>query len=234
MSQLINPPNWFDLNKYSDSVRFGFDAWRIQIGNRVALRGFLEVGESVQFARHFETIKKDPFSDIGFSARFASEHAVSPITFGVASSIVEALHPFSPSPDESCDQKLRDNGHDGFSMHAHLTVDLTASKTEIANSFEEWLKQAHAESRRGHPWKRGPGVSEDVIMSWIRYQILPYQDLVLWHKSIEHPMPSDTIVADWLFPEGNGTKDTVRETRNKAKLAFRLSAVRQLSIAAAQ
>ncbi len=234
MSQLINPPSWFDLNKYSDSVSFGFDIWRTQIGNRVALKGFLDAKDVAQFSSHFETLKKVPLSNIGFSARYASERAVSPISFGVASSIVETLHPLSPSTSESCDQRLRDNGHDGFAMHAHLTVDLTASRTEIVKSFKEWVDQAQAENRRDYPREREAGVSEKMLGGWNRYQILPYQDLLLWHASTGHPMPSDTIIADWLFPEGNGDKDTVCETRHKAKLAFSLATIRQLSIAAAQ
>jgi len=234
MRQLINPPSWFDLNKYSDSVLFGFDAWRMQIGNRVALKGFLDARESAQFSSHFETIKKAPLSDIGFSVRFGSEHAVYPITFGVASSIVEALHPFSPSNGDSYDQKLRDSGQDAYAMHAHLTVDLNASRTEIVDSFEAWVDQALAENRMGYPREREPGMSEKVLEGWNRYRILPYQDLVLWHASNGYPMPSDTRMADCLFPEGNGDKDVVRETRRKAKLAFTLATVRQLSIAAAQ
>jgi len=228
---ILNAPEWFDLNNYADSNLLDFEAWRIQIGNRIALQGFIDAGEIDQFNLHFNEIRNSPFFDIGFSTNYPSNLAVHSLTYGVAHTIVKTLEPLSLSPRDSCDQKLSDNAQDSFAMHAHLTVDLNASKSKINEDFIVWLNQVLAVNRTTYPREREAGITQHVIDSWNHYQILPYQDLLLWFTSNAQTKPSDTEMANWLFPEGNGDKDKVRETGNKAKQAFMLSIIRQLSVA---
>lgn len=223
-------PVWYDQTRYRRTKTLDFEGWRTQIGNRVFLQGLLSSGQSDQFDLHFSEIQSTPFMDLGFADSYRSENAVYPLTFGVAEAIISALSASTPNRTDSCDLRLLEHEDQGFGMHAHFTIDLNASETEIIRDFKALLTATLSENRIRYPRERSPGISLSVIGSWAEFGILPYQDLLLWHRRQNAIMPSDTDVADWLFPDGDGDKDKAKSTREKAQLVFSLNTLRQLAI----
>lgn len=234
--KVISPPDWFKLSNYNGTDRLDFEGWRTQIGSRIGLKAMLDANATDQFDSSFKEIQTSPFYDIGFSDTYKSSNAVYPLTFGVASALVDALESLKPEPSASCDQRLSETGQVGFGMHAHLTVDLNASEMELRKAFKNWVKGAITENRQRTARSSGAGISKSVIDGWCTHKILPYQDLFLWCLRYEQKMPSDSVVADWLFADSiddhGGDKDTVREARNKAEQVFSLPVLRRLSLVA--
>jgi hypothetical protein len=226
-----DPPDWFDLDKYAATDTLDFEGWRAQVFTRISLEGLLSANLTDEFDLYFGQIQNAPFMDIGFDINYVSDKTVYPLTYGVANAIVDSLSPNNPNPNDNCDQKLRDYGQDGFVISAHLTVDLDGSKEEIIQNFQSWLEPALAEYRTLYPRAREPGITQPVIRSWHDYQVLPYQDLKLWYRRQNIKMPSDTVIATWLFAEQEGDKNKALETRNKAAETFSRSTLRLLAIA---
>lgn len=235
-----SPPSWFDQHRYAATERLDFEGWRTQIGTRIFLAGLLESNKKVpsaelleQFDQHFSDIQSSPFMDIGVADNYASDKAVYPLTFGVANTIVATLTPLSPHRKESCDQKLLEEEQESFAMHAHVTIDLNASKSEIIDDFKELLTVALAENRQRFPRSREPGITPAVTQTWGDHQVLPYQDLLLWHLRQGLTMPNDTAMAAWIFhdSDGLGGKEKARGTREKAASIFSLTTLRQLTLA---
>lgn len=234
--KVISPPDWFKLSNYDGTDRLDFEGWRTQIGSRIGLKSLLDANATGQFDSLFTEIQTSPFYDIGFSDTYISSKAVYPLTFGVASALVDALESLKPERSVSCDQRLSDAGEAGFGMHAHLTVDLNSAENELIEDFKSWVKGAITENRQRIPRSREPKISKPVIESWHAHKVLPYQDLHLWCLRHEQKMPSDTVVAGWLFADSDddhgGNKDAVREARNKADQIFSLPILRRLSLVA--
>jgi hypothetical protein len=225
-------PSWFDLNRYMATGRLDFDGWRIQIGNRIYLDRLLAADMTDQFDLHFAEIKESPFMDIGFEDNYASRKAAYPLTFGMANAMVNTLAPLAPHREADCDQALSEAGQVSFAMHAHLTIDFNASETEIINDFKAWLTSAAAKNRTQFPRNRDAGITKAVIKSWHDHQILPYEDLRLWHLRQHIEMPSQTILAHWLFSTTYAGKDKARDMIAKALSAYQLTTLRQLFLAA--
>jgi hypothetical protein len=232
MSSLHSPPTWFSLDHYQNADRLDFEGWRIQIGNRIYLDGLARLDTKDQFDQCFKNIIESPFFDFGFADVNISSKAVYPLTFGVANAMVSTLALLNPDRKDSCDQRLRDDGQESFAMHAHLTIDFNASKAKIIKDFEAWLVPSLETHRKQFPRDREAGMTKAVCKSWHEHKILPYQDLKLWFQSKGLPLPSDTILADWLYPDGDADKDKARTTREKAESAYNLTTLRQLSLAA--
>ena len=231
-TQLQDPPAWFNIANYDETNTLDFEGWRTQVGSRIILAGLLSAKLNDQFDIYFGEIQNAPFMDIGFDAKYVSDRAVYPLTYGVANAIVESLAPHNPNPNDICDQKLQAYGQEGFVLSAHLTVDLDGSKEDLIKDFKAWLDPAVAEYRQRFPRPREPGITQSVIRSWHDFQILSYQDLWLWHRRQGVPMPSDTVMANWLFSvRDGGDKNKARATKLNAKLVFTRSTLRQLAIA---
>lgn len=232
--KVISTPDWFNLRNYNGTDRLDFEGWRTQIGNRIGLKSMLDTNATDRFDSLFKEIQTSPFYDIGFSDTYVSSNAVYPLTFGVASALVDALESLKPEPSASCDQSLSEAKQVGFGMHAHLTVDLNASEKELLKGFERWMKGAITENRLRIPRSRESRISPDVINSWHKNRVLPYRDLYLWHLRQKQEMPSDTVVADWLFPDSvdeyGGDKEAVRNSRLKSEQTFSLSILRRLNL----
>lgn len=231
-SDIQHPPSWFNLERYQGTNLLDFEGWHTQIGNRIFLGGLVTLDTMEKFNLNFNEIIESPFFDLGFTDVNISAKAVYPLSFGVANTMVTTLAPLSPDRKDSCDQKLRDDGQESFAMHAHLTIDLNASKATIIKDFEAWLTPVLAAHRLQFPRDREAGITQAVYKSWHEHQILPYQDLMLWYRSKDLPPPSDTTMACWLYPNTNGDKDKARATREKAVSVFTLSTFRQLSLTA--
>ena len=231
-ASLREPPAWFDVRRYDRTNILDFEGWRTQVGNRIVLAGLLSAKLNDQFDTYFSDIQNAPFTDIGFDNKFVSDRAVYPLTYGVANAIVDSLAPHDPGPNDICDQRLQAYGQEGFVLSAHLTVDLDGSKEDIIKDFNVWLEPALAEYRQRFPRGRGPGISPSAIRSWHDFQILPYQDLFLWHHRYGVRMPSDTVMANWLFSDrAGGDKNKSRSTKITAIKVFNSSTLRQLAIA---
>lgn len=225
-------PSWFKLDRYGRTGDLDFEGWHTQIGTRICLAGWLAAGKTEEFDKYFAVIAETPFMDIGFEANYPSGEAAYPTTFGVAEAMVDTLKPLAPHRKTNCDQMLSDIGQDSFAMHAHLTIDFNASETEIKTDFDVWLKSAIAKNREQFPRSRDASMTANVIKSWHTHQILPYQDLWLWHQRQGREMPAHPMLLKWLFPKTYDGKDKVRDTIAKAKFAFQLATLRQLSLAA--
>jgi hypothetical protein len=225
-------PKWFGLKRYAATAGLNFEGWSSQIGNRIYLHGLLATDQFEKFDEQFANVQTNPFFDLGFKPSFASAKAAYPLTFGVAESMLDVLRPLSPQRATSCDQKLSEVEQNPFVMQGHLTIDLNASKDEILADFKEWLETELRKNRERFPRPREAGITQAVIESWHDHQILPYQDLILWHKRHNTDMPSQSIIVEWLFPGTEFTSDRVRDTRSKAEKAFQLNTLRQLNLAA--
>ena len=153
------------------------------------------------------------------------------MTFGAAQTIVATLAPLSPNYNDSCDQKLLKNGQTAYASSMHLSIDLTGSKQQIERDFFDLLTTAMpTQPKRLN--KRRAGITKSVLESWARHQILPFQDLHLWHRRHKAKMPSATVLANWLFAnDENGEKDKALDTIEKATSVFCLTTLRQLAIA---
>ncbi|MGZ3236854.1 MAG: DUF6387 family protein [Burkholderiaceae bacterium] len=235
---IFDHPPWFDIGRYAATDRLDFEGWRTQIGNRIFLNLLLNTSREEEFDQYFSEIKAGPFMDLGFEANFSSGKATYPLTFGVANTMVAALVPHSPDRKMNCDEMLSEIGEDSFAMHAHLTIDFNASETEIIDDFKAWLALAIEKNRKQFPRKREAPISDAVIKSWHDHQILPYEDLRLWHMRKGSDLPGHKILAHWLFSEtdsaraGKGIDNKVRDTITKASSAFKLATLQQLYIAA--
>ncbi len=227
-ASIFDSPHWFKLAHYDGTSLLDFEGWRSQIGTRVFLAGLLDMGMKEQFDVHFAQIASSPFMDIDFGDNYVSNKATYPLTFGVAEEIVNTLKPHAPHRKTNCDQMLSEIGQDSFAMQGHLTIDLYASKRQIIKNFEAWLEIAMEKI----PRERNPGITIAVTKSWHDHQILPYQDLWLWHRRKKIDLPSHPILTVWLFPKTEHGNDKVRDTIKKAVSAFTLTTLRQLAIAA--
>jgi hypothetical protein len=242
-ASFLLPPEWFDIQKYEQKNNpLDFEGWRTQIGTRVALAGWLSAGMHEEFDRHFGEIQQGPFFDIGFSDSYACDKAAYPLTWGKTVAIYKSLGPLNLTRNDNCDQQLQANGNDEFASHMHLTIDLNASKTEINKQLKPLLesaKSAHKAklkpllppSSAKSKSSRSPGITAAVIESWRDHQILPYQDLWLWHQRQGLEMPDDTSMAGWLFAESDGDKNKVVTIREKIADVFVLATLRKLSFA---
>jgi hypothetical protein len=251
------PPEWFDIQKYElkEENLLDFEGWRTQIGTRVALAGWLASGMPEEFDRHFGEIQQAPFFDIGFSDSYAFNEAAYPLTWGKTVALYKSLEPLNLTRSDNCDQQLQANGNDELASHMHLTIDLNASETEVISQLKPLLESAKSaymeklkslrppvvrksrSSQSAHAKKedasRLAGITTTVIKSWKKHQILPYEDLRLWHQRWELEMPTLTLMADWLFGEKDGNNYTVTASSNKAEEAFTLVTLRKLSFACA-
>ncbi len=229
---LITPPSWFKLENYTKSDLLDYERWRAQIGSRVYLAALLASDQLTVFDEKFLDICTTPFFELDFDALYGSSKAVYSLTYGVAKSIVDTLESLSPARLTSCDVRLAEDNQTSFAMHRHITVDLHASKSEILRDFKKYLEDALEENRIQFERKREAGITQSLLQGWHEHQVLAYQDLFLWHQRHQKSMPSETKLSDWLFPLGDFGKDKVRDTREKAKSAFTLVTLRQLSFAA--
>jgi|GEM_PF-942850 len=216
-------PDWFDIRRYARTAALDFEGWQNQIGSRIFLAGLLAANKQEEFDLHFAEIKDSPFTYIDVIYDHASSNAVYPLTFGVADTMVAALKPLSPHRRDDCDKILSNDGQKSFAMQAHLTIDFNASETEIINDFKAWLGPAAAANRTQFPRDRNAGITSAMIGSWNEHQILPYEDLRLWHRRQGLAMPSGTILVHWLFPDSDAGKDKARDTISKAESAFQLT-----------
>ncbi|HZG22374.1 MAG TPA: DUF6387 family protein [Herbaspirillum sp.] len=229
-------PSWFHLERYSRTKSLDFDGWKTQIGNRIYLEGLIASEQYELFDLHFAEISAGPFHDIGFDANYAAPSSVYPLTIAKTVTILEALIG-NMEKDEvdrhtQCDEKLTDIGADGFSMQRHVTIDLRASESKIRRDFEKYLTAEIQANRQRFERKREAEITETVLASWSRQRILPYQDLILWFRRRGEKRPSDQVLSTWLYPDGAGTKDKVREIGDAANFAFTMTTLRQLALAA--
>jgi hypothetical protein len=213
------PPDWFNLAKYVSARPLDFREWAVQIGNRFFLSTLLNVEANTVFDTHFARLIEDPFADLGFKSSYPSDKTVYPLTFGVAKTITVALFDAECQERDVCDEKLKVLHPDMFAEQAHLSVNLRAPKVLLIKQFSKWLETSLVER------ERGPAISESVTRTWMSSrQILPYQDLRLWHRRYSKDMPSDTVVAGWLDQQytAHKDKDVIRATRDWADRAFTL------------
>ena len=223
------PPDWFVINRYDDLDTLDHVGWATQIGTRIALAGYLEMGALDQFDDHFSQIKVAPFYDIGFVDHYVSNRSVYSLTWSKVQALNAALDMNDLSGSSACDYELAKHGVQDFAAHIHLTADLTASKQQALKDFESQFMEAKALFRAKFADLPNRSISLAIMDSWAAHQILPYQDLSLWSRRSNSPMASDTVMAGWLFQAGAGDKNTVRETRTKAGMAFQLTTMRLLN-----
>lgn len=226
-----DPPDWFKLEKYSGTQRLDFQGWRQQLESRVFLEGLLKSGSTEAFDRQFDEIKSSPFYDLGYESKFVSKRAVYPLTFGAASSLVYPLAGMGAQRYDPCDETLDMPQDSPPSLHAHLTVDLSASDAQLSDHFKEIIKTIRDRQKQFHPRTRGPAISLAVLKSWHEFKMLPFIDLTLFYNRSAIQLPSHTVLSTWLFLDGKGDKDKMRDTSKKAAEALRFTTVRQLALA---
>ena len=224
MRKVPPKPDWFEIDRYSDTDTLDFRGWATQIGTRIYLSMLLKAGKNDVFDDYFEQLKTAPFFDIDFSASFPSDKAVYPLPFGVAKVITDSLSVANCGDKDFCDENLRELHPGIFDRQAHLYVDLRAPKTLLIKQFGDWLKESLIKR------KRGPAITKSVLKTWHRtHPILPYQDLRLWYLRNTGGMLSDGDMSMGLWfglVDVDGNK--IRAIRDWADRAFTIDCYNDL------
>lgn len=191
----------------------------------------LELGNRDAFDPLFSEILAAPFWDAEFAVGYGANRAVYPLTFGAASCLVRSIEQTEPSQYESCDDVFDRVNDLELGEHLHITVDLNGSLTQITAEFKAMVESKLDQFRQVYQRGRSSGITKTVTASWANHQVLPYIDLMLWHRRHGRAMPSDSTVAEWIFRDGNGDKNKVRDTAKKADDAMQLATLRRLTLA---
>ena len=96
-----------------------------------------------------------------------------------------------------------------------VSVDLTAPVPDIMKEFKSWVVKKKKEY--GNIARKN--ITAEDIRIWRDSKIIPYLDLLLWHKQQEKKMPSDFIVGSWIFPEKHLNGES--QLREKTKPMFK-------------
>ena len=249
----IPAPEWFNINSYSlvcppQLARPpDLEVWRTQIITRSYLGLLLEAIKSTNsesdketylrnFDEEFNKLKRSPLIPTGsrpdYSVTYPSNNSVFSLPYGIAEALVATLAQHRPVHKEGCDEQLLKKGVEAFEIQRHVVVDLTAAKSDIIKDFNAWLNPTIAAYRqRKQKHKNSTYASLTEIQSWVNFYVLPYQDLFLYYCRENTPLPSATVLANWLFTESEGDKDTVLKTAKKAKVVFTLDTLRHLNLA---
>lgn len=228
------PPDWFKIADYAAVRKFDFREWSVQIWNRVCMNDLLDNGLYEDFDRCFNLVKANPFADLKLSVSF---EVVSPLKFGVAKEVVNALANSGCGLKDACDDVLKKTHPEIYSRQAHLFVNLQASEGEIRKHFDVWLTAALKKDRAEHKRVREYAFEEKIISKRLN-SVLPHRDLYLWFKreEIRHDkaegelIPSASVMADWLNITGD--KDTILAMQKNAKAIFTLQYCHDLNHAA--
>ena len=115
----------------------------------------------------------------------------------------------------------------GWVRALNITVNMQLPDKVLIEQFERILNERRArmqsvgipsESSRKHD-----------LSGWHRFGVLPYLDLKIWEREEKVSIPN-RVMADAIFPAGEGGEEVVRKTT--AKLAFELVTEKRLEILA--
>lgn len=227
----VPPPSWFDLARYAGASRLDFQGWATQLGNRFSLSTQLDHDNHEAFDPLFSKILAEPFWDVEFAANYGANRTVYPLTFGAASCLVRSIEQTEPSKYESCDDVFDRVNDLELGEHLHVTVDLNGSLDQITADLRALVGPKLDQFRQVYRRSRSPGITKTVTASWANHQILPYIDLMLWHRRQGQDMPSDSTMAEWIFRDSYGDKNKVRDTAKKASDALHVATLRKLMFA---
>lgn len=205
---------WFKIENYSGvrgrnhtdfadsaSSAVTYTQWATMLRDRVELARLLEAGETGFVEGHFENLKTNPLTHLGFAQGYAGGvHPANTATVKATTAnrvwwLNEAMVRSDADKHVSVDVQLAADSESVFSDYAHVMVNLRATDKQIRDDFEKWLS-----AWRNSTLKVTQGDYQNKISRWAQAQLIPYIDLELFSTITGHPIPRPRKF-EMLFPQ---------------------------------
>jgi hypothetical protein len=233
---ILDIPEWFDLKKYDRTSEFTASEWAYQLAQRRNINWLLNRTKLVykeQALSLFEEIKYQPTFphpprlENNNKTEASISAYVKPLKCGLAHALGSEIEEYFGLNEQNnlglnagvTISEYYERSDSYMKALVPLIIDLNGSDVDIENDFRSYLSQIRSYTGIEHEKTH---ITPRVLDKLYFYQILPYQDLMIWSK-LSGLTISYALLIDMLFPAKDDEKyitKTIKPFNEKINLSF--------------